>query len=316
VGAERPNVDVVVPFAGTAPALRALVLRLAGLRVRPGDSVTVADNRGVAGGAALGTPAVSVVEAAARRSSYHARNAGAIRGDAPWILFIDADVEPAPDLLDRLFDPQPAQRTAVLAGAVLDQPPLDGVRGPTALRYQWLKASMSQDLTLGHGEWAFAQTASCAVRREAFEQVGGFRGGIRSGGDADLCFRLAAAGWELERRPGAAVLHRNRTTVPRMLAQLARHGAGAAWLSREHPGAFPPRAWPGLVWWGARQAGAGLAALARGDRDAAIVGLLDGPAVWAFELGRALPNRPLWQPRHASGARPRHASSQKTRVQG
>jgi hypothetical protein len=38
------------------------------------------------------------------------------------------------------------------------------------------------------------------------------------------------------------------------------------------------------------RAGAGLAALARGDRDGAISGLLDGPAVWAFELGRLVPN--------------------------
>ena len=143
----------------------------------------------------------------------------------------------------------------------------------------------------------FAQTAHCAVRREAFEAVGGFVDAVRSGGDADLCFRLAAAGWELESRPGAAVVHRNRTTVPRMLAQRARHGAGVAWLEDRHPGTFPARRLPGLLWWSTRRAASGLAALARGDRDRALVGLLDGPAVWAFELGRRLPNRRLLQPR-------------------
>jgi GT2 family glycosyltransferase len=115
---------------------------------------------------------------------------------------------------------------------------------------------------------------------------------VRSGGDADLCFRLRAAGWALERRPGAAVVHRNRATVPRMLAQRARHGAGAAWLAKRYPGALPRRTWPGLILWGVKRASTGLKAAARKDRDEALLGLLDGPTVWAFELGRLIPNRP------------------------
>ena len=290
----RPAVDVVVPFAGPPAGLRALVARLEALRTRAGDTVVVADNRGVG---VPGSDRVGVIDATSRRGSYHARNAGARAGSAPWLLFFDADVEPAHDLLDRLFEPAPAERTGVLAGAVIDEPPPSGARGPAALRYAWLKSSMSQETTLGHGRWAFAQTANCAVRRAAFADVGGFSDEARSGGDADLCFRLEAAGWGLESRPGAAVLHRNRATIPRMLAQRARHGAGAAWLARRHPGAFPPRRGPGLAWWGLRRAGQGVGALVRGDRDAALVGLLDGPAVWAFELGRRLPNRRLAPPR-------------------
>jgi len=47
-----------------------------------------------------------------------------------------------------------------------------------------------------------------------------------------------------------------------------------------------------LALWSARRAAHGLAAAARGDRDEALLGMLDGPAVWAFELGRLVPNRP------------------------
>ena len=85
-----------------------------------------------------------------------------------------------------------------------------------------------------------------------------------------------------------------------MLRQRARHGSGGAWVASEHPGALPPRRWPGLAWWSLRRTGAGLAALARGDRDAAILGLLDGPTVWAFELGRLAPNRVGAQRRYGS----------------
>lgn len=287
---ERPAVDVVVPFTGSDAQLESLIVRLSALRRAPGDTLVVADNRPGARKHQRGN--ITVVAAGDLLGSYHARNAGARAGSAPWLLFVDADVTLAADLLDRLFDPAPDARTAVLAGAVRDDAP-----GSLAQRYAWLKASMSQEHTLGHDGAAFAQTANCAVRRAAFAAVGGFADGVRSGGDADLCLRLTAAGWGIESRPGAEVVHHNRATVARMLAQRARHGAGAAWVGREHPGALPARGLPGVVWWGLRRAAAGIACLARGDRDGAVVGLLDGPAVVAFELGRRLPNRRLRQPR-------------------
>jgi hypothetical protein len=278
----RPAVDVVIPVAGDVGGVLA---RARGLTLRAGDTLTVVDNRGA------GIDAPEVLVAARVRTSYFARNAGAARGSAPWLLFLDADVHAPRDLLDRLFAQEPGERTAILAGAVLDEPAAAGA--PAAIRYAALHRSMSQEVTLGHGRWAFAQTANCAIRRSAFEAAGGFREDVRSGGDADLCWRLAAAGWELERRAGAAVVHRNRATVGALLAQRFRHGAGAGWLAREHPGALPARLGPGLAWWALRRAASGVAAAARGDRDAATSGLLDGPAVWAFELGRLAPNRPL-----------------------
>jgi GT2 family glycosyltransferase len=285
---ERSAVDVVVPYAGSADGLAAVVARLADLKLGDDDTVTVVDNRGVPG---AGRGRVRVARLAAPRSSYSARNAGAALSSAPWLLFLDGDVVAPADLLARYFAREPAAGAGVLAGAVVDAPVEIG--GPAAARYASLKASTSQETTLAHGPWAFAQTANCAVRREAFAAVGGFAGGIRSGGDADLCWRLRAAGWTLERREEAAVVHRNRATVAGMLGQRARHGAGAAWLGRRHPGALPARRPVGLAWWATRRAASGSVAALRGDSDAALLGLLDGPAVWAFELGRLVPNRPL-----------------------
>jgi cellulose synthase/poly-beta-1,6-N-acetylglucosamine synthase-like glycosyltransferase len=282
----RPAVDVVLPFRGSDEQLERVAQRLAALRLQPGDTVTIADNRPGATDSTRGP--VRILGAGERQTSYHARNRGVAAGRAPWLVFLDADVLPSPDLLDRYFGRPPGDRAGVLAGTVLD----DGEASTAAERYAWLKASMSQEVTLAHGDWPFAQTANAAVRREAFGQVGGFEAGVRSGGDADLCYRLRAAGWMLERREQAAVTHRNRATIPRMLAQRARHGAGAAWLARRWPGALPRRRWPGLAWWSARRAVHGLVAAVRGDRDEALLGLLDGLAVWAFELGRLLPNRP------------------------
>ena len=283
----RPSVDVVVPVAAAdADGLRVVVERLrAGLELGPDDTLTVVDNRGV------GVPADDVLVAPEVRSSYYARNRGAACGTGEWLLFLDADVRPEPGLLDALFDPLPGAAVGVLAGGIADAVPGPGA-GP-AVRFAARKAAMSQETVLAHGVWAFAQTANAAVRRSAFSAVGGFAADVRSGGDADLCFRLRAAGWELASRPGARVVHVGRAGVGGLLAQRARHGAGAAWLARRWAGAFPARRWPGLLRWGAVRAIAGGRALARGDRDEALVGLLDGPAVWAFELGRLAPNRPL-----------------------
>jgi Glycosyl transferase family group 2 len=286
----RPAIDVVLPFRGSDAELERVAARLATLGLRPGDTLTIADNRPDAADARRGP--VRIAAAGERQTSYHARNRGAAGGGAPWVVFLDADVLAPPDLLDRYFACPPAPQVGVLAGAVVDERPPEGHAATAAERYACLKSSMSQEVTLAHGDWAFAQTANAAVRRTAFEQVGGFEEGVRSGGDADLCFRVRAAGWTLERREDAAVVHRNRATIVRMLGQRARHGAGAAWLARRWPGALPRRRWPGLAWWSVRRVLQGLAAAARRDRDAALLGLLDGPAVWAFELGRLVPNRP------------------------
>jgi GT2 family glycosyltransferase len=278
-----------VPFRGSSAELDLLAERLATLSLKSGDTVAVADNRPGAEDGQRGS--VRILGAGEWQTSYHARNRGAGTGRAPWIVFIDADVLAPPDLLDRYFETPPDERTGVLAGAIVDEAPSEEAAS-AAVRYAYLKKSMSHETVLADEEWAFAQTANAAVRREAFEQVGGFEASIRSGGDADLCFRLRAAGWALERRDGAAVVHRNRTTVGRMLSQRARHGAGGAWLARRWPGAMPRRQPLGLAVWSMRRAAHGLAAAANGDKDEALLGLLDGPLTWAYELGRLIPNRP------------------------
>jgi GT2 family glycosyltransferase len=280
---------VVVPFAGPREELEDLVARCARLRLADDDTVTVADNR-PAGATPVAAPPrrVKVVAAPERTSSYYARNRAAAAGDGDWLLFLDADVDAPDDIVERYFERQPAERAGVLVGGIADEP-LAG-DGSAATRYAALRARMTQDNTLGLGDWAYAQTANCAIRRSAFRAVGGFRDDLRSGGDADLCFRLRRAGWELEPREHAVVVHRSRTTLRKMLRQRARHGAGAAWLDREYPGSFPRRRWLGLAKWTAGSFVRAPFAAARGRSDDALFALVDPLDHWAFELGRLFPN--------------------------
>jgi GT2 family glycosyltransferase len=284
-------VDVVIPFRGSAPELHDVLGRAAALRLDASDTLVVVDNSPEAAG--LGGPSerVAVLEANDVHTSYFARNRGAARGDAEWILFLDADVEPPSDLLDRYFDSPPGERVGVLAGAVEDAGDAPDAKPTVAERFAELSRPMAQENTMREGDWTYAQTANCAVRRAAFDAVGGFTEDVRSAGDADLCFRVRRAGWEIESRPSATVVHRNRTTLRALLRQRARHGAGVAWLNRAYPGAFPPRRSPGMVWWTAKDTVATVRAIAARDRDRVILTGVRLLWFWALELGRFLPNR-------------------------
>lgn len=286
----RPSVDVVVPFRGTQTELAELCGCLAAIRLAEGDSLVVVDNTpGSSGNGVARRFGIEVVHAAAVSSPGYARNRGAERGGAEWVVFIDADTVPVPDLLDRYFAPPPGDRTALLAGGVLDE--AVAPRGSPAARYAHIRGLMGQDNTFRFEQWSFPQTANAACRREAFAAAGGFREGIRAAEDADLTFRLKAAGWEVERREAARVVHRSRQTVRGLVAQKLTHGAGGAWLARQYPGSFPARRRPGMLWWGVRTAIGGLVAAAwQRDRDRALWALFEPLEQLSYEFGRSLRN--------------------------
>jgi hypothetical protein len=138
-------------------------------------------------------------------------------------------------------------------------------------------------------------TANVAVRRAAFEAIGGFRDDIRAGEDADLTYRLRAAGWSVERREAAAVVHRTRPTLSSFFRQQVLHAAGAEWLERHYPGASPSNSRLGFSPRAVHVAAARLIAAVRsGDRDRLVWALCEPAQRLAWKYGRTLPNqRPL-----------------------
>ncbi len=284
----RPAVDVVVPFLGSDSELHALDETLSRLKLGDGDSIVIVDNRPQGAAPSVDGP-IPVVRAAAVQSPGYARNRGAERGHAEWLVFIDADTRPDPQLIERYFDPPPPERAGLLAGGILDEEV--SPRGPAVPRWCYIRRNMSQDQTYRFGDWGFAQTANAACRRSAFEQIGGFRENIRAGEDADLTYRLREAGWIDQRRESAAVVHRSRQTLRGFVRQNLDHGAGGEWVHGRYPWAMPPRRRIGLAWWAVRWAVCGLAAaVLRRDRDRALRALLDPVDELAYELGRSLDN--------------------------
>jgi mycofactocin glycosyltransferase len=296
----RPSVSVIVPFLGSDTDLAGVVERLLTLSIQAGDELIVADNRpGAAEPAATSAEGgslagVIIQPAGAVTSPGFARNRAAVCAAGEWLVFIDADTEPDPNLIGAYFDPLPSDQTAILGGGIIDTPP-PGVAS-VAAAHAVARAQMADRVTLSRPRFPYAQTANCAIRRAVLLEAGGFAEDVRAGEDADLCLRLVAAGWELQRRPAAVVRHRARATFKGSMRQLARHGSGAAWCNHRHPGSFPA---PTPASFARRLIRSGLTAasqLIRGERDQATFAALEIAEAVAFELGRLTPNgvrRPL-----------------------
>jgi mycofactocin glycosyltransferase len=278
LSAGRPPVSVVVPFVGDRAAVELLADNLGRVKLGAEDELIVADNT-TRGMPAAALPAgARVVRAAAERSSYHARNAGANAASNEWILFCDADCRPFRELLEAYFAEPVDARCGAIAGTVtgnLEQ-------GALIARYARARGFLN---LAGGGEgpdWRIAVGGNVLVRRIAFREIGGFAEGIRSGGDVDFSRRLQRAGWTIDRREAARVEHRHREQLLPFLATISRYAAGSRWLNRRYPG-YSPR-WP-LARQLALAARDVVVLAARGQRERAAFRALDGLGLIAHNVG-------------------------------
>jgi Glycosyl transferase family group 2 len=227
----RPEISVVMPFAGDEYAASAAVDALLVLDLRVGDELILADNSGLA----VARGGVAVIRAEGERSPAHARNVGAAHAHGEWILFLDADCRAPRWLLDAYFRGPVADDVGALAGEVV--PLLEG--DTLVSRYGQARSFLSQQAHLNHPYRPRAVAANLLVRRAAFEQVGGFYEGVRAAEDTDFSWRLQQAGWRLELRRGAVVEHRYRATLGELRRQWRGYAAGRAWLARRYDGFEP-----------------------------------------------------------------------------
>jgi GT2 family glycosyltransferase len=227
---------VIVPFRGDRPDALALVDNLQALRLDEGDRVIVADNSD--DGVVPEGGSFDVVPVGPPPSARRARNEGATRSNNPWLLCLDGDCRPEPSLLDRYFSPAPDDRCGVVVGEVVGDKSQPGALARWARSRRGLMARYHVE---ARGRPA-GIAGNLLVRRDAWEQAGGFEEQARSEADVDLCWRIQDAGWTLEYRPDALVHHRDPARVGALLRQAWMYGAGKRWLRGRWGGAAdPPR---------------------------------------------------------------------------
>lgn len=183
---------------------------------------------------------VRVVPSGGRRlGPARARNVGVSAVRAPVVVFVDADVVVRPGAVDGLVsaleDPEHGARVAVY-GSYDSAPPEPGFTSRYMnLRHHFYHRVPQQD---SPSFWS----GLGAVRREAFEAVGGFDADafpLPSIEDVDLGRRLREAGGRILRDPTLQGTHLKRWSL---LDQLRTDVLRRAWpwsrLMARHPGAF------------------------------------------------------------------------------
>lgn len=167
------------------------------------------------------------------------RNVGVAAARYDLIQFIDSDCLATPDLLRRQV--ATLRGAGERVGAVAGPTYVQGVDNP-------LFRVMSRSRRLNSAfEWpaqassvGWATTSNLAVRRAAFEAVGGFASRpltVVGGEDVDLGVRLCEAGYTIVCDPEAVVSHDKSSieSLGTVVRRLVTYGRSGQWLLYVHP---------------------------------------------------------------------------------
>ena len=231
------SMEVIIPVRNMAEHI-AKCLPLLIDQCGDGDVITVVDDASSdRTGEVARTLGVRVLPLSESLGPYRARQLAANNSQADVLLFIDARYRPLPGLLDSHRDAQSrpgvmlsCTNTYTLSGKSL------------AARVAARQQPFSLDQLVGvDGRADFYPTANLGVKRSAFEQVGGFRA-MRSGGDADLCWRIQDA-FPYSFAADARVLMEwePRSSLVGLASQVFRYGKSYAYLQWVFGEADTPR---------------------------------------------------------------------------
>jgi GT2 family glycosyltransferase len=209
-----PEIAIIIPHYNDVTRLGRCLAALAGNDLA-GCEVLVVDN-----GSTEPLDAVQAAFPAIRfvtereKGAAAARNRGVAETAAPRLMFIDADCVPAPDW--------------VRAGrAVMDRADLVGGRvevfdetAPPRSGAEAFEAVFAFDFRHYIEVQGFSGTGNLVTRRDVFEDVGPFRGGVSE--DRDWSFRATARGYRLIYEDGLRVGHPSRADWPALKAKWRR----------------------------------------------------------------------------------------------
>ena len=268
--ADRPStsadVAVVVVNYDTRDHLRAC---LTTIRVEAPREVIVVDNASSddsAGMVRAEFPEVMLHANTTNHGYGAAANQGIHACRASYVLLLNSDTRLQPGALSAMGDYLDLHPRVAIAGPLLRNP--DGTRQPSCFPFltplnvlvlNTVLCELVGFLPFLRGRFlpAWQHDSACAVpwvkgaalaiRREAFDAVGGFdESYFMYAEELDLCYRLGAAGWETHYAPVTSVTHvEGASTMQRRPEMLSRLFASIGHFYRRH---YPPAYRPRLRW--------------------------------------------------------------------
>jgi len=227
--------------------------------------VIVVDNASRDGSAAMvrqSFPRVTLIESPENLGFARAYNRAASAASGRYLLILNPDTVVQPGALGRLVAFMDSHPDAAAAGPCLLNS--DGslqfscrrfpramvgvlrntILGRLAPRNRFTRDYLMQDWdhrSTRHVDWVSG--AAICIRREAWEQVGGFdEGYYMYSEDMDWCLRAEQAGWKVYYLPDAVIVHRiGRSSDQRPLAMVIQFHRSAVRFYRKHYAQHWPR---------------------------------------------------------------------------
>ncbi len=160
-------------------------------------------------------------------------------------LFLDDDCIPAPGCLEGHVAAHRAGAGTIGIGALLQQPPQANDWYAHTFAKAWNEHY--ERLADRQPEWTDCYGGNLSAPRRALQELGGFSTDLAIEEDADLAFRLAAAGCVPAYLPDAEAVHDDQKRRGRLIEDARRQGAGHVALAARYPAALPKL----LGWFGA-----------------------------------------------------------------
>ncbi|MGK7871395.1 glycosyltransferase [Falsiroseomonas sp. E2-1-a20] len=171
-----------------------------------------------------------IMEERAIQGAYAARNTALRAATGEFIAFTDADCVVDPDWLTEIAKHVGEAEFGCFAGEILSYEP-----GSTIERFSENIGLLRQRGPLsGWHHKPYAQTANAVYRKSVFDRIGLFHTDMKSGGDADIAWRMAdQLKLKIKFVPEAQVLHRHRVDLSELYKQFRRYGTGkVSWALR------------------------------------------------------------------------------------
>ena len=164
-----------------------------------------------------------------------ARNYGAEKASAEWIVFFDSDCIIPPHYFDNAARELNKGDFSLFGGPDRSHPSFTTLQ--KAIDY-----SMTSMITTGgirgnkkSADKFYPRTFNMGIRRDVFNKIGGFSN-LRFGEDVDFSYKVKEGGYESRLLTEEWVYHKRRNTIRTFFKQVFNSGIARIHLTKRHPG--------------------------------------------------------------------------------